>query len=432
MNEIAIQLNEKLKGTVALELMSDFGKRFYFPKGVAAQSTEAKKKAYKFNATIGMAFQEGEPYILPSLHKHISELTPKEAVPYAPTSGLLNLRESWKSQILKKNKSLSPESFSLPVVVPGLTNGISQIADLFISEDDNIVLPDMFWGNYTLIFQGRKQATIKSFSFFTSEGGFNTKGMEEALITAEKNGKIVLLLNFPNNPTGYTPTKEEAEEIISIITELAAKGKKILVVSDDAYFGLFYEENLYSESLFSRLAQAHENILAVKVDGTTKEDYAWGFRIGFVSFGNKGMKSESYDALNQKLTGAIRSSVSNSSRIAQSLLVRMMNSPEYGDEKSTISQQLKQRYKTVKRIVEHRTTGKALKVLPFNSGYFMSFYSPTGGTEKLRKHLLNEYGIGTISIQDAYLRIAYASVDKHEIEELYNLIFEAADTVLGK
>ena len=48
-------------------------------------------------------------------------------------------------------------------------------------------------------------------------------------------------------------------------------------------FGLVYENGIFKESLFSKLADLHENVLAVKVDGATKEDYAWGFRVGFIT-----------------------------------------------------------------------------------------------------------------------------------------------------
>ena len=46
---------------------------------------------------------------------------------------------------------------------------------------------------------------------------------------------------------------------------------------DDAYFGLVYEDNVFKESIFARLAGLSENIMAVKLDGPTKEDYVWGW-----------------------------------------------------------------------------------------------------------------------------------------------------------
>ena len=37
-----------------------------------------------------------------------------------------------------------------------------------------------------------------------------------------------------------------------------------------------YEEGIEKESLFTYLCDLHENVLAIKIDGATKEDYVWG------------------------------------------------------------------------------------------------------------------------------------------------------------
>jgi hypothetical protein len=39
----------------------------YFPKGIVSQSAEADERAYRFNATIGMAYEGGAPMILDSI-----------------------------------------------------------------------------------------------------------------------------------------------------------------------------------------------------------------------------------------------------------------------------------------------------------------------------------------------------------------------------
>jgi len=57
---------------------------------------------------------------------------------------------------------------------------------------------------------------------------------------------------------------------------------------------------------FTQLAHAHENLLAVKMDGITKEEFAWGFRVGFVTYGIKGGGTELYKALEDKTAGAVR------------------------------------------------------------------------------------------------------------------------------
>ena len=56
MNNLALELNKSLEGTSLISLLSDLGKNFYFPKGIVAQSAEAKKYAKRYNATVGMAY----------------------------------------------------------------------------------------------------------------------------------------------------------------------------------------------------------------------------------------------------------------------------------------------------------------------------------------------------------------------------------------
>jgi aspartate/methionine/tyrosine aminotransferase len=430
MNKLAADLNQVLEGSTALELLSDFGKRFFFPKGIAAQAAESKVKATKFNATIGMAYADKEPIELPSIRKYFQGLSKAETVAYAPTGGENDLRSLWKQGICKKNPGIEETGISDPVVVPGLTNGIAQIADLFVQEGDNIVVPDMFWGNYRLIFEQRNQAVLKGFPFFTEDGGLNVNGFEEAMRNSAVNSKITLIVNFPNNPTGYSPTKTEAKQLKEMITRLAEEGYKILAIMDDAYFGLFYEDDTYKQSLFSVLYNAHENILAVKIDGATKEDFVWGFRLGFVTFGCKGMTTEQYGALNKKLTGAIRSSISNCSRPAQSIIKHALQDPEHEEAKQQYFEILKKRYEKVRAILDSAPADMPLTPLPFNSGYFMAFTVPKGKAEELRIKLLDEQGIGTISIQGDYLRVAFASIDEEYLEELYSAIFEAAKALI--
>lgn len=44
----------------------------------------------------------------------------------------------------------------------------------------------------------------------------------------------------------------------------------------------------------------------------------------------------------------------------------------------------------------------------------------------MRKYLLEHYGIGTISIGEKYLRVAFSSVDINNIHDLFGTIFKAA------
>jgi aspartate/methionine/tyrosine aminotransferase len=429
MHPLAAELNAGLSGSVAEALLSDLGKRLYFPKGIVAQSAEAKKHATRINATIGIAYKDGKPLFLPSIRGLVPDLLPEEIFPYAPTQGVEQFREAWKKEIEGKNPEIAGKPFSLPLVVPGLTAGISLLADLFTGQDDVVVLPDLYWDNYPLIFETRRQARIVTFPFFKQDrSGMNVTALAETLQREKGRGKLVVLLNFPNNPTGYSPTKREAMEIVDSLAEIARSGTRLLVIMDDAYFGLFYEEDTYRQSLFSPLCALHENILAAKVDGSTKEHLTWGFRTGFLTFGSKGLTPEHYDALTRKLMGAVRSSVSNSSILAQSMILKALKNPNLEDEKREAFRVLKERYLKSKQVLAGKKSG-AITALPFNSGYFMSFRLDRGTSESLRKALLAE-GVGTIAMDERCLRVAYSSVETEKLEELFDSIFKAADGAL--
>ena len=426
MNPLAAELNAVLKGSVAGALLSDLGQRIFFPKGIVAQSAEAKKGATRANATIGIATRGGKPVYLEAIRSLVPGLDPDEIFPYAPTQGIEKLRELWKKEILSKNPDIGSAEFSLPVLVPGLTAGISTLADLFVNRGDTLILPDLHWDNYPLIFETRREAKISLFPFYSSAGGFNVEGLNAAMKKAAVTGKVVLLLNFPNNPTGYSPTRSEADAVVTAIRDVAAGGARVLVITDDAYFGLFYEEQIYPQSLFARLCSLHENVLAAKVDGSTKEDLTWGFRTGFITFGSPGLTKEHYEALFRKLMGALRSTISNSSILAQNLIIHAVENPDRQREKEEAALLLRRRYECVKKIVATKKS-TVIAPLPFNSGYFMSFRLSRGSAETLRKTLLAEHGVGTIAIDERCLRVAFSSVDVEKLPELYDLIYATAE-----
>jgi aspartate/methionine/tyrosine aminotransferase len=131
------------------------------------------------------------------------------------------------------------------------------------------------------------------------------------------------LLNFPQNPTGYTLTGDEADSIVKTLTEVAEGGTNVIAVADDAYFGLFFEDDCLKESIFARLSGVHPRLLAVKLDGATKENYVWGLRVGLFLTGVRLIRNaeQVYDALARKTAGGVRGNISNASHLSQSIVL---------------------------------------------------------------------------------------------------------------
>jgi aspartate/methionine/tyrosine aminotransferase len=423
---LAAELNQVLEPTAIGRSLSQLGTRLYFPKGVVAQSAEAAEHADRFNATVGLAATGGQPMHLPSIAERLPGLTAEEAFAYAPTAGLPHLRDRWAAELRVKNPSL-PSAVSRPVVTAGLTAGIAMAADLFVDDGDPVLLPDLVWGNYRLIMGERRGARVDSYPFFAAEAASMDVGaVERALAEHPAGSKVVLMFNFPHNPTGYSPKRAEAERLTAVLASGAERGLHLVVLVDDAYHGLFYEEETLKESLFARLADLHQNLLAIKIDGPTKEEYVWGFRIGFVTVGAAGLAAEHYRAFEQKAMAAIRSTVSSANRMAQHLVLAALDHPEHASQRAANQEELRRRYLTTVRELGRRSSA-AIRPLPFNSGYFMCFHLPGGTAEAVRRYLLYERGIGTISVDEEHLRVAFAGVDTADLPELYAEIYAAAE-----
>lgn len=427
-NPLAKELNDTLKGSVVDGLLSDIGERLYFPNGIISQGGEAAKDAKLANGTIGMAVANGSPIELDSYKKIMPDLNSRETVAYAKTTGNPELRKLWLEKIIEKNPDLKTKKISLPVLVPGLTAALSYVADLFVGENKPLLAADPCWDNYELIASARRGAIFHQFKCFDN-GKFNIADLEAKMKEdAEKYGSVRVILNFPQNPSGYSPTKEEAKEICKVVKNIAESGKKIIVLSDDAYFGLNYEENIEPQSLFAYMADIHENVLAIKADGPTKEDFAWGFRAGFITFASKGLNDKQIEALTTKFMAAIRSSVSCSSTPSQSMILHALNDPAHNAQKVELKAMLKRRYDAVRKFVNTHSSS-VLTPMPFNSGYFMSFIVKTGNAEDIRKKLLSEKGIGIIQIDANTLRVAFSSIDEEKIEEVYSAIYNVAEAM---
>jgi aspartate/methionine/tyrosine aminotransferase len=428
MNPIAVELNELIKkdNPKVYEMLSDLGKSLFMPKGILTQSAEAKEKAYKFNATIGTATENGKPMYLDCIYEGLKAFDPKDLFPYAPATGKPELRAKWKEKMLKENPAMNGKYISTPIVTNALTHGLSIVADMFMDNGDYVVMPDMFWGNYRLTFSVRRGAEISTFNTFTDDGKFDVNALLEKVKECAKiKDKVIIILNFPNNPAGYMPTVDEGKAIADGLIEIANSGTKLVVVTDDAYFGLFYEDSM-TESLFGYLAGESDNLLAVKLDGATKEEYVWGFRVGFITFGstNNTPQANLLGALEKKVAGLIRGTISNCPHPSQTFVLKALEHPNFYADKQKKYEIMKARGLKVKEVLNNSDYSDEFTYYPFNSGYFMCLKLKNVDAETLRVHLLDKYGVGAISVNKTDLRIAFSCIEVEQVQELFDIIYK--------
>ncbi len=421
LNPLAQAANQALAADcpVVFDLLSERGKRFFFPaKGILAQGAEAKTKATIANATIGIATSGGVPMHLGAVHQHFAGLDPREIYDYAPSYGKPELRQAWAKKQREETPGLGNHPISTPVVTNALTHGLSVVGDLFLNPGDDVLIHDLHWENYDLGWGTRLEAKLHTVPLFDRNlTGIAMQAFIEAL-GRFKGKKLLVALNFPNNPSGYTPTKAEAGAIVNALIAAAEAGTKLVVTVDDAYYGMFFDEACEKESLFGRLAHAHNNILAVKIDGATKEEFVWGLRVGFLTYGVKNGTPAAYKALEDKTAGFIRSTISNVTQPGQSIVLKALQNPQFRAQQAEKVAILKARAAVTAVEVRKPEYADAWDIYPFNSGYFMCVRVKGTTAEAARQKLL-ERGVGAIALGETELRIAFSCVEEAQLPAVF-------------
>ena len=404
-----------------MSFFSKLGENIILPQDVLIQSKETAAIPGAINATIGIATSNKKAMALPSINKVVTEINNSEYLPYSPTPGLPKMRELWKEKILVDNPNINKDFLSLPMVTTGITQGIDITANLFSESGDALLLPNLFWQNYAQIYTIKLGNKIYKYNQFDENNEFSIANFKETLYSI-KEDKISLILNFPNNPTGYTPSDVELNSLVDVISTYAKenKNKQLIIVSDDAYFGLFFEKNHKTPTLSAtyKLAE-NKNCLIVKLDGITKEFYSWGLRVGFITYYTKNDKLR--QLLLEKTQGFLRSTTSSPSNLSQQIALRLLDNKTALKEKEINDKIIEERYNELKHAISTEQLGSLVRILPFNSGYFFTIKLPSNiNAHGFRLKFLNEYKYGVYSMDDEHIRIAFSCLDKELIPELIN------------
>lgn len=396
----------------AWAMLNRRGRAAAFPEGIPFQSAQAA--GCRYNATMGQVTDgAGRPLSLPSMSRHLVGLSERDVFLYARQGGQPELRRAWRGWQDREARGAS-EALPLPMVTAGLTNGLALASAMFVDRDTEVLIPDPCWGNYHGIFGVFGDGWLRPYRFFDEAGRFDVASLRGALADA-RGRKAVLVVNFPGNPTGYTPRLDEVPAILDAIT---GHPDPLVVICDDAYHGMVYREGLLVESLFWELTRRADpsRLVPVKVDGATKELFFFGGRVGFLTFGVPG---EAGEALDDKARALCRFTVSSMPGPSQALVLAALEDHAALDrEIAEVRAELKRRFDALEQALG-TLEGTPLSPYPANSGCFQLLrVAPPLDAEALRLRLLEDHSVGAISVASLNaLRIAFCSMSLEDIPE---------------
>lgn len=186
---------------------------------------------------------------------------------YSSNAGLIELREEI-SKYLKNKYELQYDPKDQIIVTVGGSEGIDIALRALVKEGDEVIIPEPSFVAYkgcTLI-TGATPVTIN----LREEDEF--KLTPELLKNTLTDRTKVLILSYPNNPTGAIMTESELKRIVDII-----KDRDIIVISDEMYSELTYEGKHVSIANFPEMKDK-----TILVNGFSKSFAMTGWRLGYV------------------------------------------------------------------------------------------------------------------------------------------------------
>ena len=162
--------------------------------------------------------------------------------------------------------------------------------------------------------------------------------------------KLIVLLNFPNNPTGYMPTEAEGQAIVAALAaRRPRRGTKLVVLLDDAYFGLFYHLGGRVDDGVAVRAAREPAIRTCSRSSSTAPPRSCScgacaaassrFGPGRAEGAERGVR----EVLDAKVRGAIRGAVSNSPQLSQTLVEKALASSSIDAERKQKREMLRAR-----------------------------------------------------------------------------------------
>ncbi|HAX08113.1 MAG TPA: pyridoxal phosphate-dependent aminotransferase [Butyrivibrio sp.] len=186
---------------------------------------------------------------------------------YTSNSGLMDLRIEI-SRYLERRFGLNYDAEKEIIVTVGGSEGIDLAFRAMLNPGDEVIIPEPCYVSYVpcVTLADGVPVTIN----LKEENDF--KLTKEQLLSAITPRTKILVLAFPNNPTGAVMTKEELEEIAEVVKE-----KDIFVVSDEIYAELSYGNTRHC-SIASIDGMKERTIV---INGFSKAHAMTGWRLGY-------------------------------------------------------------------------------------------------------------------------------------------------------
>ena len=305
---------------------------------------------------------------------------------YTSNSGLLELRREIANYI-KRTQGISYEPKSEVLISVGGSEAIDLMFRAMINPGDEVLIPQPSYVSYepcTILADG-----VPVIIDLKEENKFRLTPEElEAAVTERSK---ILVLPFPNNPTGGIMTKEDLEALVPVILK-----HDLYVLSDEIYSELTYTGKHVSIASLPGMKER-----TVLVNGFSKAYAMTGWRLGYAC---------GPDWLMKQMTKIHQYAIMCAPTTSQYAAVEAFKN---GDEDVAM---MRESYNERRRFVVHTLNAMGLKTFePEGAFYVFPCIKEFGmGSEEFAERLLREEKVAIVpgtafgDSGEGYLRISYA------------------------
>ncbi len=372
-------------------------------KATVATNTLGAKNV--INGSMGVLLEDDGSFVaFESVYKHLKALPNASIAAYSRIEGDPLFLEAVKEACFKDAR---PKGYIEAIATPGGSGAIHHSIVNYTNIGDTLLTANWFWDPYQTL-ASENLRSLDTFNLFNSKNAFDIESFKEKFTYyLEKQGRILTILNTPaHNPTGYTISDNEWDEIIETAKDAASdKSKRITILVDVAYID-FCDEEKKRREFFKKFSDLPENILILVAFSASKGYTMYGLRNGALLCVTSS-KEISMEFFYTNLHSN-RGTWSNGTKGAMQVLTDIINTKElqdsFNEEKNHYADLLNARGKVFMEV--SREVG--LNLAPYKDGFFVSI--PCSNPMKACEMLMEE-NVFTIPLQKG-LRFALCAVNE--------------------
>ncbi len=387
----------------------------------AIAGKEKLKDSSVINATIGTLYDEDIKFLpMKTVDSIIRSMGNDRFYTYSPSDGGEEFQEAAMRWVFGKYYQKLKDNMNCQcLATPGGTGAVSNGLYNALDAHQTLLLPDIYWGPY------KSMATCCELEVveypFIVDGKFNLKGFieySEMLIAKQK--KVATILNDPcNNPTGYSLTNEEFQDLIDYMN--SKKDVPFFIIYDIAYFDYHINGPEAAREKFNIMTNANDNILFNIAFSCSKSFSVYGMRVGAQILASK--SKEDVKAVHDTSCFLARTRWSNVSKAGINMLIAIDSNEDL--KQSLYRELLQASHMVLKRaeLFTEEAKKAGLEFYSYGGGFFMTILCNDG---MLLAEALVKEKIYVLGYPKA-IRIAICSLPLKEIRGLAKRIKQTMD-----